>query len=472
MGARAPLPTFGVVGSISIHCPTIRQAIDIFVRYRRLVSDAEPPSLVEEGDRAILTFHFIRASERCSRLRAELGITALVRFAFMSALSKPRSVAIEFEHEAPSYAAEYEKVLGFPVGFGRPSTRILFERRVLDEPQIHANPEVRQLLESQAERRLGDLSAPPPLSQRVRDLVADHYQGTKPPMEEVARKLSLSGRSLRRRLSEEGTSYASLLEEAFAEVARRKLSDPSARIQEVAHRMGFSEASAFHRAFKRAIGVTPAQFREGLRPAAPRSEIVLRTLADYEANAARFWEGTKDHDVSQNCTALLERIEGAAPFAILDLGCGPGRDLAYFRALGHEAIGVEGCRAFCEMARSHSGCEVLEQDFLALSLPAGRFDGVFANASLFHVPGADLPRVLGQLHAALKPRGVLFASNPHGDNREGWNGERYGAFWDLAQWREHLVAAGFEEIDHYYRPPGKPRSQQPWLATVWRKAGR
>lgn len=202
-----------------------------------------------------------------------------------------------------------------------------------------------------------------------------------------------------------------------------------------------------------------------------RTASTSRTLSHYETNALDFWDGTKDHDVSQNYAALLDNIEGKPPFAILDVGCGPGRDLAYFRSLGHEAVGVEGCHAFCVMARQHAGCEVLEQDFLALDLPAGRFDGVFANASLFHVPSAELPHVLGRLRDALKPRGVLFASNPRGDNREGWNGDRYGCYWDYERWRAVVAAAGFEELAHYYRPPGRPREEQPWLATVWRKAG-
>jgi SAM-dependent methyltransferase len=208
-----------------------------------------------------------------------------------------------------------------------------------------------------------------------------------------------------------------------------------------------------------------------VKASAPASASSDRTLAHYEANAASFWEGTKDHDVSQNYAAFLGALEGAPPFALLDFGCGPGRDLAYFRSLGHRPVGLEGCRAFCAMARRHSGCEVLEQHFLELSLPQARFDGVFANASLFHVPSADLPRVLGALRAALKPRGVLFASNPRGPNEEGWHGDRYGCYWELEAWRAVVTAAGFEEIAHYYRPQGKPREQQPWLATVWRRSG-
>lgn len=201
----------------------------------------------------------------------------------------------------------------------------------------------------------------------------------------------------------------------------------------------------------------------------PASEITAGTLAHYESRAESFREGTRDHDVSQNIAALLRHIVATPPFTILDLGCGPGRDLATFKAMGHGAIGLDGAASFVAMARADTGCEVWHQDFLALALPGAFFDGIFANASLFHVPGAHLPRVLRELHAALKPGGVLFSSNPRGDNREGWSGGRYGAWHDLEAWREALVAAGFEELEHYYRPEGKPREEQPWLASVWRR---
>ena len=181
------------------------------------------------------------------------------------------------------------------------------------------------------------------------------------------------------------------------------------------------------------------------------------TMAHYDRSAEDFWRGTKDHDVSQNRAAFLGAIEGAPPFTILDLGCGPGRDLRYFRELGHEAVGLDGSQEFVAMARAYSGCEVLHQDFLALDLPARRFDGVFANATLFHVPSRELPRVLRELAAALKPRGVLFASNPRGNNEEGFHGGRYGVWHDLESWWRYVTGAGFSEIDCYYRPEGVPR---------------
>lgn len=200
-------------------------------------------------------------------------------------------------------------------------------------------------------------------------------------------------------------------------------------------------------------------------------QISALTLAHYDARADDFFQGTRDHDVSQNIAALLERIEGEPPYTILDFGCGPGRDLKTFSELGHAAVGLDGARQFVEMARAYSGCEVWQQDFLRLDLPGGRFDGVFANASLFHVASQELPRVLRDLHATLKPGGVLFTSNPHGHNDEGWNRGRYGAYHDPDSWRSLVSDTGFAELAHYYRPPGLPREQQPWLASVWRKTG-
>jgi len=198
------------------------------------------------------------------------------------------------------------------------------------------------------------------------------------------------------------------------------------------------------------------------------AEITRCTLADYARRAEAFREGTRDHDVSQNINALLSAIQGTPPFDILDLGCGPGRDLESFAALGHRPVGLEACPEFAAMAEAE-GFEVWRQNFLTLDLPPARFDGLFANAALFHIPSRELPRVFGQFHTTLKRGGVLFSSNPRGSNEEGWFNGRYCAYHDLAQWRRFLTGAGFEEIEHYYRPAGLPREQQPWLASVWRK---
>ena len=199
------------------------------------------------------------------------------------------------------------------------------------------------------------------------------------------------------------------------------------------------------------------------------TEITKRTLSSYGARAQIFWDNTKDHDVSQNRNAILSHIKGAAPYTILDFGCGPGRDLKVFQELGHIPIGLDGCPIFCNMARKYATCEVLHQDFLNIHLPHNHFDGIFANASLFHVPKQELPRVLEALYNSLKSEGVLLTSNPRGKNEEGWEGECYGSFHDLEQWNKMLSNVGLKELEHYYRPTGKPRDEQPWLVTLHRK---
>lgn len=199
-------------------------------------------------------------------------------------------------------------------------------------------------------------------------------------------------------------------------------------------------------------------------------EISHLTTARYNERAEAFWEGTKAHDVMQNVTVLLQHLTSRPPCMILDFGCGPGRDLKTFSELGHVAVGLDGAARFVEMARNYSGCDVWHQDFLDLDLPAEYFDGIFANASLFHVPGSELPRVLRELRATLKPGGVLFSSNPRGNNEEGWNQGRYAVHHDIEGWRRYMADAKFTEITHYYRPKGLPREQQPWLASLWRKA--
>lgn len=195
------------------------------------------------------------------------------------------------------------------------------------------------------------------------------------------------------------------------------------------------------------------------------NEIERVTLGHYESNAESFWQGTRDHDVSQNIEALLKVLPQQKGLEILDFGCGPGRDLQRFKALGHNPTGLDGSQAFCEMAQSHSGCPVLHQSFCDLDLGQACFDGIFANASMFHVPSQVLGDVLLACYLALKPGGVLFTSNPRGA-AEGWNGSRYGHYMELDVTTCYLEEAGFRVLDHYYRPAGLPQEQQPWLAII------
>jgi SAM-dependent methyltransferase len=195
------------------------------------------------------------------------------------------------------------------------------------------------------------------------------------------------------------------------------------------------------------------------------------TIAEYQLTAESFRVGTWEHDVSQNRNALtsaMPRVLGR----ILDLGCGPGRDLVAFQALGHEVVGLDGTPAFVTMAQAAANCPVWEQNFLNLDLPADYFDGIFANASLIHVPTAKMFGVLKNLHGALTDRGALVMSMMRGDY-EGFlerpDGARYVAGWEYETLALQVEAAGFEIVDRYYRPPGLPIEQQSWLVIVAQK---
>ena len=199
-------------------------------------------------------------------------------------------------------------------------------------------------------------------------------------------------------------------------------------------------------------------------------QMMLSTIAHYSSRSLDFWEGTRDHDVSQNLEALCRNLPNPNESCrVLDFGCGPGRDLKQLTELGHVAVGLDGSKEFCEMARAYSDCEVLHQNFIALDLPKQSFHGIFANASLFHIHKSRLLDVLTTFYHALHKDGIVFCSNPRGPNIEQMNDLRYGNYMDVSGWSQMFSVAGFEAVEHYFRPPGRPREEQPWLAMVWRK---
>ena len=195
-------------------------------------------------------------------------------------------------------------------------------------------------------------------------------------------------------------------------------------------------------------------------------ELTRRKIGHYEFNSESYQIGTVDHDVSQNYKALLDSIESEIPFKILEFGFGPGRDLRYFKSLGHIPTGIEGSETFVNFTRTSIACDMHHMNFINLDLPQFENDGIFANATLFHLPRQEINRVMIELHETLKERGVLFCSNPRGNNQEGFSGERYCFYYT---WKEICLNTGFEEIKHFYRPDGIPEEDRPWLASVWRK---
>lgn len=264
MGDSASVAAFQVVGYLAAHCRTIREGLDVFFRYHRIVSDCPASYLVERGEQAVLVYNFPRSTPQLSRLRAEFGMARLFRIAgmFLRAGGLPREVW--FEHAAPDYVAEYARVFGPEVAlrFAQPSTSIVMPTALLDRVQLHPNPQLYQVLQKQADALLSELDAGQSLAERIHGLVVHHFTEVEPEMEVLARRLGMSSRSLRRKLQQEGVSFSAVLARAMGELAQNVLREKHTTIQEAAFRLGFAETSSFHRAFKRWTGQTPNQFRK------------------------------------------------------------------------------------------------------------------------------------------------------------------------------------------------------------------
>lgn len=198
-------------------------------------------------------------------------------------------------------------------------------------------------------------------------------------------------------------------------------------------------------------------------------EIAAVTLRDYDRVAAEYWTWTKDQYLATDYDWFLSFLGGPGPFDLLDLGCGPGRDLFQLRQRGHRAVGLDGSLAMVRLARRYTGCPVLHQNFLSLRLRPGRFDGIFASASLFHVPPDALTEVLSQLRTTLRAAGILYTLNPRGRGQSGWAGDRYCTYHSLTAWRRMLRAAGFRERGCEPRPKDTDRAEQRWVASIWQK---
>jgi AraC-like DNA-binding protein len=261
LGERASATAYDMVAYLTSHATTLREGFESFLKFQRILSDTPGSGLEERADSATLKVAVYRGEARCARLRAELAMTGFSRLIrhFIGPTARPRRVF--FEHAPPPYQAEYARVFGGAERFAQPFTGIEFDRALLDQEQLHKNRELHAMLTLEAERKLNRLAHGMGHADRLRAHLETRPPSERSDMTTVAGQLGMSVRSLRRRLSEEGVSYAVLVEEAQAAAAKRLLDDPTRSIYAAACDMGFSDPSAFHRAFKRWTGKTPKQYR-------------------------------------------------------------------------------------------------------------------------------------------------------------------------------------------------------------------
>jgi AraC-like DNA-binding protein len=258
---RTDLRTWGPVSLVVAFVPTFRDLIAALVRYTQVFSGGMEFTCHERPTELALRFAISPAKAAiCNRVYSELfvaGLTRVLKGEFPNALR-----GVSFAYPAPGHAAEYDVVFGGKHRFDAPHTEFVVDRAVLERPRINSSDVILKAAQHVAEEHLELQTGRASVGQRIRD----HLTGAKlesADMANAARALGLSVRSLRRRLTEEGLAWPSLLNEARASQAKRLLERLS--IQEAAYELGFADSSAFHRAFKRLTGITPAEFKRSRR---------------------------------------------------------------------------------------------------------------------------------------------------------------------------------------------------------------
>jgi AraC-like DNA-binding protein len=260
---RTPDSAFDLIGHVVSHAPTLREAFALCAQFQRLILDDSHSTLSETGTTATLRYNFARSSERADRMMAEFVVAAFLRFVRVFAGSDVVTPQVaSFEHPRPLHQREYARLFGDAARFSQPVTALTFDRALLDRSQLHQNPGLYSMLRTQAERALERVTVALRPAEQVERYLRARPPARIPDLSTAARELGLSARSLRRRLAADATSYRSLVRAALEASAGHMLRNPRHSIQETAHALGFSNVGAFHRAFKRWTGMTPAEYRE------------------------------------------------------------------------------------------------------------------------------------------------------------------------------------------------------------------
>ena len=263
VGERTDAKTYGLLGYVTINRRTFGEALSSLIRYQRIRTKAVEFTLDVAGVEARLAYHYraAGAAPRVRRQESEEMLSTMMRVArgLTGVDWVPREV--HFEHAEPPDTSEHARIFRAPVRFGRPMTKLIFDVSVLELPLVGADPALGSLLERQAEELLAGSRHHGGFAGRVREVISEGLPGGEARVDVVCRRLGVSPRTLQRKLREEGTTFQGLLEETQRALAEFYLRKPEVAIGEVSYLTGFSQPSAFHRAFRRWTGLTPQEFR-------------------------------------------------------------------------------------------------------------------------------------------------------------------------------------------------------------------
>jgi len=253
---------FDVLDYVLRTAPTVRAALERLARYNRLEHDVAVFTILDRGDTVRVEHAFTAAGVAPGRHACDftLGAVVVVSGQIAGAPLAPR--AVELARPAPASTAEHERVFGVRPRFDAAVNALELPADVVDRACPAADPALSRVVERHAEALLAARPDPQATtSQRVRHLLAGALADGDATLAAMAARLRMSERSLQRRLADEGVSFDAVLDDLRRELALRYLAAPSVAIAEVAYLLGYSEPSAFHRAFKRWTGVTPAEAR-------------------------------------------------------------------------------------------------------------------------------------------------------------------------------------------------------------------
>jgi AraC-like DNA-binding protein len=257
---RSPLMKFDLFAMITANAPTLREALACLLQFQPILFERPELQIIECAERVQLYVSPVATTELARRVRTEVSILGFVRL--MRYVGAPAAAVrrIAFSHRAPPYAHEYVRLFDGRARFGQTHSGIEIDPVWLDRRLPHANVELHRLLTIEGQRVLANIHSSDGYAGQVRAYLRRVFPRL-PQMREAVRALGLSERSLRRRLSEEGLSYSTILQENQLLLAQQLLGDPTRSIQQVGADVGFTSTTAFHRAFKRWTGESPAAFR-------------------------------------------------------------------------------------------------------------------------------------------------------------------------------------------------------------------
>jgi AraC-like DNA-binding protein len=238
--------------------PTGREAYERSTRYLRIVGETMTYRLEIRGERTMCIAQPVISKRVPARVAADFAVGIMARLA-PGIVGDIEGLEAWFRHAKPGYAAEYARIIPLPCCFEASDNGIAGSAATLDNPLPQADSILNRLLEEQASEALASLPEYSDFAGRVREAIAQSVRSGEMGTDATAKRVGMSARSLRRQLKEQNLSHQQLLDEVRAEIARRSLRSglsPS----EVAFMVGFSDASAFHKAFRRWTGLTPSEF--------------------------------------------------------------------------------------------------------------------------------------------------------------------------------------------------------------------